>query len=225
VSIIRTIDITTRPSQRLLQACATFGLGVRHTSVDTTRPTFTVEARELHASFRQGDLVLIQGPSGSGKTSLLAELARLAARDGHTVLRAEASAPNPCTPLIDLIDLPLDKTLRTLAHAGLADATMFSRSPYQLSEGERFRLRLSQTLAAARSTGGPITLVIDEFASVLDRATARCLCFALRRFLGSGAHGSQPTVLLATAHDDVREWLQPDHTIEVSHAHLARRSA
>jgi len=226
MSLIHTLDINTEPSQRLLEACATFGLAVRHTTTDTTRPTFTLEARALHAQLKPGDLVLIQGASGSGKSSLLDELARLATRNNHTVIRATTPPTTdphtPHTPLIDLIDLPLADALRTLAHAGLADATMLSRSRYQLSEGERFRLRLAQALAASRASDRapttPTTLIIDEFASVLDRPTARCLCFALRRFLAR-----QPlTVILATAHDDVRAWLSPDHLIQVSHRAIQR---
>ncbi|HYE63583.1 MAG TPA: AAA family ATPase [Phycisphaerales bacterium] len=184
MSLIRTIDITTRPTERLLRACATFGLAVRPTASDL-RPTFTAIARELHARFRPGDIVLIQGPSGSGKSTLLGELARLSRSNGHNVITGDSTPPHPETALIDLIDLPLDGALRTLAHAGLADATMLSRSAYQLSEGERFRLRLAQALASVQQHHAPVTLIIDEFASVLDRATARCLCYALRRLMGA----------------------------------------
>lgn len=220
-SLIRTVTTTAQPSERLLRACATFGLAVDHCeSADAHRPTFTLEARSLRLLFKPGDIVLIQGASGSGKSTLLGELTRLARVNGHTVIGADAAASDPQAALIDLIDLPLPEALRTLAHAGLADATMLSRTAYQLSEGERFRLRLAQSLAAAQGSGTSVTLAIDEFASVLDRTTARCLCYALRRLLGS--LDAPPVILLATAHDDVRAWLTPTHTIECAHGVIER---
>ena len=65
-------------------------------------------------------------------------------------------------------------------------------------------------VALSATPEGPTTLLIDEFASVLDRTTARCLCHALRRWL---RHAPHTRIIAATAHDDVAPWLEPDlHT-------------
>lgn len=53
-----------------------------------------------------------------------------------------------------------------------------------------------------RATG---TIIIDEFASTLDRPTAAGLCRTLRRW----ASESGVRVVCITAHDDVLEWLGP----------------
>ena len=101
---------------------------------------------------------------------------------------------------------------------------MMSRSSRQLSDGERFRLRLALAYARVQQqpSPGPTLLLVDEFASVLDRTTARCLCSALRRWLAGFTAGPAPTAVLATAHDDVRAWLTPDLTVEFSRDGAAR---
>ena len=77
-------------------------------------------------------------------------------------------------------------------------------------------------------------IMIDEFASTLDRTTARCVCRALRRWvmrcgaLKHGEHGEhrggradrigvrnrfeepEVRVVVASAHDDIAAWLEPE---------------
>jgi ABC-type ATPase with predicted acetyltransferase domain len=203
VTLIRVIDTASYPTPRLLQACAAFGLAVRHAPAPRT-PPITARARGLVAQLRPGQVALITGPSGSGKSSLLRACAAAAERAGEHRHWVDAS-PATHQPLIDTLDAPLPKALRALAHAGLADATLLARTPAELSEGERFRFGLALALSAAPA--GPTTLLIDEFASVLDRTTARCLCHALRRWL---RHAPHARIIAATAHDDIAPWLEPD---------------
>lgn len=212
--LIRTLDTCATPTPKLLEACAIFGLAIRHTPANpnAARPTLDAGALILHQAALPGSLTLLQGPSGSGKSTLLAAMAAIARRAGHTVIEASPMAPTEeHTSIIDCIAGPLPDTFRTLANAGLADATLFARTPRQLSEGERARLNLARALAlaAAAPPHSPITLIVDEFASVLDRTSARCLCHALHRWRRIALH---VRLVLATAHEDVRAWLCSDIT-------------
>jgi ABC-type ATPase with predicted acetyltransferase domain len=208
VSIVRTIDVRTYPGPRLLRACAAFGLAVRH-NPGAPRPTHRVMAVDLLRRLSPGGMALITGRSGSGKSSLLNEVEECARAMGVRVVRAGAEGPE--APLIDAIDRPLPEALRLLAHAGLADATLFARTPAELSEGERARMRIARALCDVSRREDSLIL-IDEFASVLDRTTARCLCHSLRRRM----RRMSARVVAATAHDDVIAWLSPDVHIRMS---------
>lgn len=204
---LRIIEVASRPSPRLLRACAAFGLGVRRTNDPSrSRPRHTSEARIIALS--PSKLTLITGPSGSGKSALLADVALAARRTARSVL--PLPEPDREVPIIDLIPGRLADAIAMLARAGLGDATLLGKTPAQLSEGERFRFRLALALAS-RNPEKPTTILIDEFASTLDRTTARCLCVALRRWLDREQAGAT-RLILGTAHHDVAAWLRPDLT-------------
>lgn len=107
--------------------------------------------------------------------------------------------------LVDCLDRPLDETLRLLSIAGLNDAFLFLRRPGELSDGQRYRLRLALALAA-----GADVILIDEFCSTLDRTTARIIAWQVRKF----AARTGTAFIVATAHDDLFEDLRPDIYIE-----------
>ncbi len=110
--------------------------------------------------------------------------------------------------------------MRLLAGAGLADAWVMLSRARRLSAGEAWRLALARAMGKAErtqhaagtsavaepSTRHARTLLIDEFASVLDRHTASVLARLVRRW----ARASGVRVICATAHDDVLEPLGPD---------------
>jgi hypothetical protein len=131
--------------------------------------------------------------------------------------------PPPRRPVIDLMAGPLEDSLRLLSAAGLADAFLLLRTPDELSDGQRYRLRLALALetllgsgqgrggaevgdAPPGPAGGPTILVADEFCSTLDRLCARAVAYRVRRL--AAARGA--TVLAASAHDDLIEDLAPD---------------
>ncbi len=124
--------------------------------------------------------------------------------------------------------------LRLLSLAGLADAAALIRPPRTLSTGQRHRLQLAITFGraeealrqlspkAAPSANGPSPLVMviaDEFGSPLDRLAA-CL---LARNAARWARRAGLCLLLASAHDDLLEPLEPDELIRLEEGRPAMR--
>jgi ABC-type ATPase with predicted acetyltransferase domain len=201
------------PSDRMVQVAEMFGIGL-----DASYEVTLYD--DLALDVRGGDVVFVTGPSGSGKTVLLERLER-AVRDGqpdggHAVNLAAVRVPTDA-PVIDLLAGPLEEALRLLSAAGLADAFLLLRRARELSDGQRYRLRLALALDAllARRGGKPTlqVLVADEFCSRLDRLCARAVAYRVRRL--ADRHGL--TILAASAHDDLVEDLAPDVLI-VKHA-------
>src|SRR5205085_438875 len=96
--------------------------------------------------------------------------------------------------------------LRSLSRVGLAEVWTYLRTPAELSEGQRWRLRLA--LALVSPTRCPRTiLACDEFAAKLDRVSASVVARTLRRTIcGSG----KVSAIVATSHDDLIRALEPD---------------
>lgn len=193
-------------SRRVRRACAMFGL--RPEVVGRTLVRGCEEAAsELDRCLAPGHIALVTGPSGSGKSTILRLIgARLLAANRRVIVPAPESLAD--APIVDQFDAPLNTTLRLLARAGLADATIFALTPSQLSDGQRWRLTLALAMAAAErpDAGLGATLILDEFASTLDRLSARCIALALGRW---GRARPAVRIVCATAHDDLTEALAP----------------
>jgi hypothetical protein len=198
-------------SRRVRRACAMFGLRPEVAGRVLVRGC-EAAAAELDRSLAPGQLALVTGPSGSGKSTILRRLAEgLRAEGRRVIVPAPASLVDEA--LVDQFDAPLNTTLRLLARAGLADATVFALSPSQLSDGQRWRLTLALAMAEAERVahhrGGQAattTLILDEFASTLDRLSARCIARALARWTRARA---RVRTVCASAHDDLLEPLAP----------------
>ncbi|MBC8105564.1 MAG: AAA family ATPase [Anaerolineae bacterium] len=167
-----------------------------------------------------GEIVLITGPSGAGKSSLLRAIRAITK---HSVRWIDLHRIEP--PQRAVVDLfgrtSLTRVLEMLSRVGLAEVWTYLRKPRELSEGQRWRLRLAIALLRARapSRARPrsqedasphdasprAVLICDEFAALLDRVTASIVARTLRRSIASDA-----SALVATSHEDLVGALDPN---------------
>lgn len=193
-------------SRRARRACAMFGLKPEVVERSLVRSCRSA-ASELDRLLEPGGIALVTGPSGSGKSTILRLLRERLTGAGRSVIVPDPSAI-PDAALVDQFDRPLGATLKLLARAGLADASVFASHSSQLSDGQRWRLALAHAMAEAERPEAALgaTLILDEFASTLDRLSARCLSRAMTRWVRASG---RIRAVCATAHDDLLPWLCP----------------
>lgn len=152
-----------------------------------------------------GQIVYITGPSGSGKSQLLRAL--------------KSSAPSrwidlqllllPDRPVIDCIEgRSVEAALQLLSQAGLCEAWTYLRTPGELSDGQRWRLRLAMGIDLALRADAPVILACDEFAAVLDRITAQVVAHAFARLV----RRSQLSAIVVSSHEDLLRALDANVT-------------
>lgn len=164
-------------------------------------------------------VVFVTGPSGSGKSTLVRLIAESVNRCNEVNLISFDQMPVlPDKPLVDCIsqqipDAGIDEVLQILSRAGLNDAFVMLRKPSELSDGQRYRMRLAQVFAAIHTSesAGLRVIVADEFGSTLDRITAAVIAKNVRKWT---RRNPQVCFVAATTHDDLLESLEPDVLIE-----------
>lgn len=212
LNLRRCVDTHVRPSPNVIRVAAMFGLGI-----DDSRSIKIVP--ETNLQLRPGMLVYITGASGSGKStilSLIQQACQSPEHDAVRVVQVDQLPPLADVPLIDALphgddahdiaddDDRLQTTLKFLSVAGLGDAFVMLRTPGELSDGQRYRLRLAQAMTSA---AGPMTVILaDEFAATLDRVTAQVIARNVRKWVTD----SPACFICATTHDDLLEPLDPD---------------
>lgn len=201
-------------SERARSALAAFGLTIGDDRA--ALPNMRSHAHALAERVRPGAIALLTGPSGAGKSTLLHELRALEPR----VIDARALARSACAGsrrVVDLFTGDLAAALRLLGAAGLADARVFARKASELSDGQRARLGVALAMDAlpteAPAAPAPPLMVIDEFCSGLDDATARSLCITLRKWAD---RRRDVRIVCATARADLERWLAPDLCATIS---------
>lgn len=179
-------------TSRVLEVAEAFGLGLDASEF--------VVYDKLPLEVRQGDVVYITGQSGSGKSLLLRDLAEQMAAKGLVVANIDQIVL-PEVPLVDQIGKNTTEALELLSKAGLNDAYLFIRKPSELSDGQRYRLRLAHLMNIEAAVW-----VADEFGAVLDRTTARVVAFSMAKV----ARALGRTLIVATTHTDLDNELGPN---------------
>lgn len=180
---------------RVLEIAEAFGLGLSNKEF--------VVYDNLEIEVNKGDVVYITGQSGSGKSLLLRDLSAQMSQSGLTVANIEDLTLRE-EPVIELIGNSTTSAADILAKAGISDAYIFLRKPSELSDGQRYRLKLAKLMCMAADVW-----VADEFGAVLDRVTAKCVAFNMQKV----ARATGKTLIVATTHTDLGEELGPSLTI------------
>jgi ABC-type ATPase with predicted acetyltransferase domain len=179
-------------TDKAVQLCRMFGL-----TVDKLRDRAVTHRCRLEIS--PGDIVYITGPSGAGKSVLLRELEK-ATPASQSINLADIPLPED-RPVIDCFDSDCLASLKLLSTVGLSEVFCLLNTPSRLSDGQKYRFRLAQALAA----GKPV-IFADEFSSELDRVTAAAVAFNIRKF----AKRTRTTFVLSSSHEDILMDLAPD---------------
>jgi len=209
------------PTRRACQAAALLGYPLDDPPPRHAGPP---DAGLNQLPLARGSVTLITGPSGSGKSTLLRRIragARAECSGAWRAVTFDAGAPLPDRATVDLFDGPVERAMGALARVGLGEAALFVARARSLSEGQSWRLRLGLALeraerAGARHAADRVVVLIDEFASGLDRVAARALARLIRRRADHAAQPGGPDVrfVIAAARDDLHDVLAPDRVIE-----------
>lgn len=177
---------------RTLEIAESFGLGL-------DEKAWTLYDN-LELDIERGDVVYVTGQSGSGKSVVLRELQRLMADTGQRVASIDDFVFADDTNVIDQLGKTTSDALGLLSMAGLNDAYLFVRKPSEMSDGQKYRLKIAKLIES-----GAGVWVADEFGAVLDRVTAQVVASNLQR----AARAVGATVIVATTHEDLKNALRP----------------
>ena len=145
-------------------------------------------------------IIYIKGSSGSGKSTILRKM-------GHSV----ESLNNEKDVIGNFPTLEIGEEL--LLAFGLRSIPTWFRSPSTLSNGEHHRAEVAYTIAKGNH-------MLDEFTSVVDRNTAKALSVSVRKWFD---RNNTDKLILASCHEDVVEWLQPDWVYDADSKVLVNR--
>ena len=127
-------------------------------------------------------LGVIFGPSGSGKSTLLKEMGGVK----EIVWKGNLAIASQVEPNL-------------LMKIGLSSIPSLCRPYHVLSTGEKHRAEIAISLKDG--------CVIDEFTSVCNRDLAHSISVGVRNVID---HYGYKNVVIATCHEDVINWLEPD---------------
>ena len=182
-----------KPTERVIGVADAFGLGL-----DRWRKFIIYDNVELKIGPQ--DIVYITGDSGSGKSVLLRALEKDIREAGFTCANIAEIKPERNKPIIETVGETLDEALRLLSLVGLNDAFLFLRNYEHLSDGQKYRYKIAKLIES-----GAQWWILDEFASTLDRDTAKIVAYNLQKT----ARKLGRAVLAATTHTDLLEDLNP----------------
>lgn len=135
----------------------------------------------------------ICGDSGSGKSTILREIGG-----------ATQPTPDPDRPIVSQFGGTPEDAVATLQAVGLSSVPVYFHRPRELSMGQRARFELALAVSSQMDRGGVV--VVDEFTSVVNRACAKSMSYAVQRFVRSKG----VRLVVASCHFDIMDWLRPD---------------
>lgn len=191
-TISRAFKTSVERTPRVMEVAEAFGLGLSDKEF--------VVFDNLELDVRPKDVVYITGQSGSGKSLLLRDLADQMRKSGLKVADLNEIVLED-KPVVELLGKTTSEALELLSRAGISDAWIYIRRPSELSDGQRYRLKLAMVLDS-----GADVWIADEFGAVLDRVTARVVAFNMAKV--SRREGK--IFMVATTHSDMVEELAPD---------------
>jgi ABC-type ATPase with predicted acetyltransferase domain len=191
-TISRSFKSSVKRTPRVLEIAEGFGLGLSDKEF--------VVYDNLSIEIRKGDIVYITGQSGSGKSLLLRDLTEKMRAEGLKVADLNEIELKD-EPVIELVGKTIGDATDLLAKAGISDAWIYTRTPKQLSDGQRYRLKLAILMDQDADVW-----IADEFGAVLDRVTARIVAFSMAKV----ARRMGKTMMVATTHSDMIDELGPD---------------
>jgi energy-coupling factor transporter ATP-binding protein EcfA2 len=151
---------------------------------------------------------LIVGPSGTGKTTI-----------GRRLWGDEAYHRGFDWPKDRSVLDGFPSALSVKEITGALSSVGFSSPPswllpfHVLSNGQQFRAELARAMIDDRQT-----VVIDEFTSVVDRTVAKIGSAAVSKAIKRG----NKRMVALSCHYDIREWLQPDWTLDLADGSFTR---
>ena len=140
---------------------------------------------------------VIYGSSGSGKSSILKQYGD----EEELVWDNNKSIASHFDSVEDAIE--------RLGAVGLNTVPTWAKPRKVLSNGEGFRCDLARRLGS--------NIVIDEFTSVVNRDVAKSCSLSLYKYV---KRKNLKNIVLATCHDDILEWLQPDWVLTLMQRNL-----
>lgn len=189
------LDITYKtniinPSKRIFEISDAFGVGI-----DETHKHIIVE----NLTIPKFQILYLTGMSGSGKSSLLNEF-----KKEYSFIEPQFDKESD-KPIIDTIGKDLDEALYLLNLVGLGEAFLYVKPFKILSDGQKYRYQIAKLIESNQKVW-----CIDEFCSFLDRTTAHIVSYNIQKI----ARKLDKTVIVATAHNDLQEFLQADYIFD-----------
>jgi ABC-type lipoprotein export system ATPase subunit/GNAT superfamily N-acetyltransferase len=164
--------------------------------------TLTVIENNLNLKFNF-NIGLIIGASGTGKSTLLKSLGEVIEPKFNNAKALVSNFPN----------LSPEEVTQLLSSVGLGSVPTWLRPYSKLSNGEQARATISKILSEDREF-----YLLDEFGSTVDADVRKSMANAVGKY----AKRSGKKVVIATPHDDVIDWLQPDWVYSTETCSLSR---